>query len=409
MAAAGNGRCLCEVNTAIKWSKLLGSLQATKSGSFEDFTDGTGADNAWVYTLASNKISIIHWLTQSRFLVAGTTSGAFRVGSGSDEGITPTNVNVIPESQQTSASIQPVTDGQVTLYIQRSRRKVRELAFSYQSDQYVTNDVSLLSEHLFRTSTIQDVAFQVDPDPVLWVVMADGTLRGMTYDRQNDVIGWHAHSTDGKFESVAVIPHPDITTEQVWFIVNRTINGATKRYVEFFDRDTGFYGPVNTDCTLVYSGSLATTISGLSHLNGKTVNVVGDGAVYPQQTVSGGQIVISPAASKVEVGLHYESKLEILPPEIQGSGSSLQGRPKAWADVTVRLLDTLGLRLLGEVIPFRKAGQPMDKAPPKFSGLITKSSIGFEQDPSVLIEQIQPLPCAVLSISGTLYGAIPEQ
>src|SRR5262249_10212230 len=158
-------------------------------------------------------------------------------------------------------------------------------------------DMSVLSQHLVYDTTaqyqIQEWAFAEEPFRVICCVRSDGALLGFTYMREHEVFAWHRHSNDGVVESVATIPDPDGAggyIDVVYLIVNRTIGGTTKRYVErMVDRvfatvaDAWF-----VDCGLQYSGAPVTTISALGHLEGKTVAILGDGSVVPSQVVTGG-------------------------------------------------------------------------------------------------------------------------
>lgn len=374
-------------------------------------TDGSVLDtHAVTFTIAANKINVGRWvMSTDRALLVGTLGSEHEVKGDTNKGITPTTVRVTGGSTKGSNKVQPVYVDGATLFVQRSGRKVRELRYSFDDDALRTANITLLAEHLLPSAATSavDMALQNEPDPILWVIRADGVLLGMTYDRAQDVVGWHRHDTDGSFESLAVIPHPDLDRDQVWFVVRRVVNGQTRRYIEYFDdkgNPVAEYEQLNTDSALTYDSTPASTFSGLSHLEGKTVKIVGDGAVYPDAVVTSGQVTLNgPAASKVEIGLGYTSELETLRPEVQlpGGGTS-QGRLKRWAEVVVRLHETLGLLVFGERIPFRSTADPMGSPPPLFSGDRRKTNLGWDRDGRITIEQDQPLPASVMVIAGIL-------
>jgi hypothetical protein len=187
----------------------------------------------------------------------------------------------------------------------------------------------------------------------------------------------------------------------VWAIVRRTINGATRRYVEVFDRQGLSYPTLNTDAALTYDGPPVTTLSGLEHLENMPVQIVADGAVHGPRTVSGGTITLDLPARRVEVGLGYTATGETLRPEVPVAGTS-QTVPRHWSEVVVRLLDTLGLTLAGQPIPFRRVGDPMDAAPPLFTGDKRVSKTGWDTEGRIRFVQDQPLPATILMIAGTL-------
>jgi len=376
------------------------------SGDFENLAVGTQGGDAYEFGIAANKVNNIRWLLPSRVLLVGTKGGEFRVTGGADLPITPTNVDAKSETAYGSNFVNPMRVSSAILFVQRSGRKLRELAFSLDFDSYVAPDLTVLAEHMFpQGKTIEEMDFQQDPDPILWVVRSDGVLCGLSYDRSNDVVGWHRHPTDGAVESVCVIPHPDGDREQVWLIVRRTINGATKRYVEYLDDAGGFYDDLNTDCTLTYSGAPATTFGGLEHLRGKVVQILGDGAYYGEQTVpvtGSAEVVISPAASAVEVGLPYTSTLETLRAEIQSATGSVQGLKKRSSKVTIRVLDSMGYKINGAQQPARRSTDLLG-APPTLSSLdATTTKLGWDTEARTKVEQFLPFPCNILGIFATL-------
>lgn len=387
---------------------------ASVTNDFENMADskidGTVLDtHAIVVTVAATKVNVGRWLLSTdRGLLIGTLGSEHEVRGDANKGLTPTTARVTGGSTKGSSKVPPLYVDGAALFVQRSGLKIRELRYSFDDDALRTRNLALLAEHLLSSAatSVVEMAFQNEPDPVLWVVRADGALLGLTYDRDQDVLGWHQHTTDGAFESIAVIPHPDLDRDQVWFVVRRTVNGTTRRYIEYFD-DKGNpyteYESLNTDSALTYIGPPATVFSGLDHLEGKTVAIVGDGAVYPPAVVMNGSVAISDPASRVEIGLPYVSEIETLRPEVQlpGGGTS-QGRKKRWAEVVVRLYRSLGAVVFGERIPFRAVSDPMGQPPALFSGDKRKSNLGWDRDGKIMVSQDQPLPCTVIMLAGIL-------
>ena len=181
-------------------------IWGSKSGEYENMTTGAGDDDAVEYTIAASKVNAIRWLAAKDVLLFGTIGAEWRLGATSaSEPITPTNVLCRRQSTYGSALVKPVTVGQAILFLQRARRKVRELVYSFEQDTYLAPDMNLLADHMTK-SGIVDMAYQQEPDSILWSVLSNGYLVGMTYQRDQEVVGWHRHITDGKVESVACIP-----------------------------------------------------------------------------------------------------------------------------------------------------------------------------------------------------------
>ena len=378
--------------------------------------------------------------------------------------------------------------------------------------------MTLLSEHITE-GLIKEMAFQQEPDSVVWCVLKNGKFVGMTYRREEDVVAWHEHifggvsgsctvtvtdfanisagtkltftksdgntvtftseasgggspssslgfrpntsndvtadniftainahsdftvanpaanvvtieetqragsgflsvvstdttrlaTTDQSFalaESVAVIPS-ETSEDEVYVIVNRTVNGSTKRFVERLkpiefgsDIQDAFF----IDSGLTYSGSAATTISGLSHLEGENVRILADGATHPDKLVSSGEITLDRAATKAHIGLSYESTLQTMRAEAGGTEGTAQGKTKRIRDLTIRVLNSVGAKVGPssdnlELIPFRDSSMSMDTAVPLFSGdKDIEFPSGYDSDGFIVVKQDQALPLTILSI-----------
>ena len=319
-------------------------------------------------------------------------------------------------SKQRVRAVQPIGVGTSLLYVQRAGRKLLSIDYTVETDNYVSTDLAVLSNRITRTGIV-DMAYQGEPFGVVWCVLANGKLIGFTYDRQQEVTGWHRHPIggDGFVEAVAVIPAPDGTREELWAVVRRTINGATTRYVEYLeapwegadedgtggdDQEDAFY----VDSGLTYDGVSTTSITGLDHLEGETVQILADGATQPDQVVSGGAITLDRAASVVQAGLQAPARLVTMRIEAGSGDGTAQGKTKRVHSATVRFVDTLGGRVGqygGRVddISRRSPSTPMGEPEPIFSGDRDVDFPGdYDTDCRVEIRQDQPYPMTVAAI-----------
>lgn len=192
-------------------------------------------DDACQFTLDANQVNIVRWMVSAGALLIGTAGGEWSLRSGSGStGITPTAVDSRQESTHGSNAVQPAVAGSVTLFVQRGGRRLRELVYSWESDGYETADLSVLAEHMTFNYGITQMAWQQSPHQVLWCVREDGELLALTYMREHKVLAWHRHDLGGSgaVESVACIPQSDGGEDELWLIVNRTIDGSTARYIE---------------------------------------------------------------------------------------------------------------------------------------------------------------------------------
>jgi hypothetical protein len=394
------------------------TLFFSKSGDYENMDENRGGtiadDDAIIYTIASNQVNAIRFLSSTRTLIVGTVGGEFSVsGGGTDDPVTPTNILIKKQSNHGCANIDAIPVGNVTLFLQRAKRKIRELAYNFDVDGYVAPDMTILAEHISE-SGIKSMSYQQEPNQLIWCVREDGRLVCLTYQREQQVVAWHQHIFGGAFstgiavcESIATIPTDD-KEYQSWVIVKRTINGVTRRYVEYlneFDFDQTDNTEFNfLDSQLAYSGSATTTISGLDHLEGQVVSVLANGSTHPNRTVSGGSITLSRSSTKVKVGLPYTSLLQTMRLDAGSQNGTSQAKTKRIFNVSIRLYESIGVEVGPnlsnmEEIPFRSSANPMDQAIPVFTGDKEVEFRGnYETDGFIFVRQTQPLPLTVLSL-----------
>jgi hypothetical protein len=390
----------------------------SRSADYENFDDKYHAtvadDDAIVYTIASNQVNAIRFLTATRTLIIGTAGGEFAAdGGGTGEAITPTNILINKQSNHGAANVDGISLGNATLFLQRAKRKIRELAYNFDVDGYVAPDLTILAEHITE-SGITQMAYQEEPNSIVWCVRTDGQLLGFTYQREQQVTAWHRHIFGGSFgsgnavcESVEVLPTDD-SEYQVWVIIKRTINGVTKRYVEYlhkFDFDETDDTSFNyLDSQLAYDGSATTTISGLDHLEGETVSVLADGSTHPNKVVSSGGITLDRSSTKVKVGLPYVSLLQTMRIDAGANNGTSQSKTKRIYEITARLYESIGIEIGPDLnnmerIPFRSSANLMDSGINVFTGDKEIEFRGnYETDGFIFVRQNQPLPLTVLSL-----------
>jgi hypothetical protein len=358
------------------------------------------AGDSFEHALTGLGVNTIRWLIPSKVLLGGTAASEFTISGDGDTALTPTNPRPKPETSHGSSTVMPVRIGQLVLFIQAQKRKVREITYDFQRDSNIAPDLTRFAEHITAGGGIVDMAYQQEPESILWCVRADGVLLGLTYNQEEKVFGWHRHVTDGLFESVAVIPDPANNRDQLWAVVNRTIGGATKRYVEYLDPDT-----VVADSFVHYQGAPATVITGLDHLEGEAVDVVADGFVVTGHTVASGQITLATAASDVYVGLHYETTVTPQPPDyIDDKGRNNINTQKQWAEAILRLYETglSGVTINGKSVPARSGSDALGSPPALFTGDVATPLLGITRAGTLTIKQTLPLPFTLLAVAGTL-------
>jgi len=394
------------------------TLFFSKSGDYENMNENRGGtiadDDAIIYTIASNQVNAIRFMTATRTLIVGTAGGEFTVsGGGTDVAITPTNILIKKQSNHGAANLDAIAAGNATLFLQRAKRKIRELAYNFDVDGYLAPDMTILSEHITEGGITQ-MAYQQEPNQIVWMTRNDGELIGLTYQREQQVTAWHRQIFGGSFgsgnavcESVAALPTDD-AEYQVWVIVKRTINSVTRRYVEYLN-GFDFTETDNTtfnflDSQLNYNGSATTTITGLDHLEGQTVSILADGSTHPDKTVSSGSITLDRSSTKVKVGLPFTSLLQTMRLDAGAANGTSQAKTKRIYDISLRLYESVGVEVGPDLqnmerIPFRSSADSMDTAIPVFTGDKEIEFRGnYETDGFIFVRQTQPLPLTVLSL-----------
>jgi hypothetical protein len=476
----------------------------------KSLSSAENADNAISRRVTNGKMNAIQFLASAaKKLTIATRGGEFSATS-VGEFVAPLDMAILPVAERGAAHAMPVTVGANIVFLERNKRSIRELGqFASPTTGYleeIPRDIGILAEHILYGGATE-MAYQQDPDSIIWVPRADGTLVGFTREADQKVVGAHRHEIGGTYqtgiavvESVAVIPSPDQDQDQLWLVVKRTVNGATVRHVEFME-DTfrpgltsasateakvralepaffvdsglsldapltitavtranpgvvtaashGFSNgdrvrirdvlgmtelnhvsfkvasvatntfelttladvDVNTSAYTVYSAGgkvreEVTAISGLSHLEGETVQVLADGAAHTDEVVSSGAIALTRNASIVHVGLPFITFGESQRFFGGGAAGGDQGRTMRIQSVVVRLHDTVGIEVgVGpgstdmETILFREGTDNLDESPPLFTGdKHVGVNGGWTTEVTVSFRQTQALPMTVLAV-----------
>lgn len=362
-------------------------------------------DDRIAFRVAAREANTIRHIVPLTQLLLLTSSAEWRVTSVNSDAITPSTISVRPQSYVGSSNVQPVIINNTLIYGAARGGHVRELAYNWQASGFITGDLSLRAPHLFDTFDIVDMAYAKAPQPMVWFVSTSGRLLGLTYVPEQQVGAWHWHDTDGVFESCTVVAEGG--EDALYCVIRRTINGASVRYVErmasrqFTDQADAFF----VDCGATYSGVPADVISGLGHLEGKTVSILADGAVHPQRVVTGGSITLDIEASTVQIGLPIEADLQTLPLAVQlQDGSFGQGRFKNVNKVWLRVYRSSGIFVGPSASELTEAKQRTTEnygAPPALKSeeipiVLTPS---WADSGQIFVRQSDPLPLTVVSMT----------
>lgn len=348
--------------------KVWGSVPGNYASHTPDIFGVQTTDSAMNELVSGADASSIAWLSSAIILLVGTEGGEYGLDSAnySTSPLGPANVEILRQSAWRVRHIRPELVGTTVLYVQRSGRKVFAMDYNFYLNRYDSTDQTKYSYHI-TIGGITGVAYQQEPWSLLWATRADGTLLSYTFNREDQVTAWARHNLggNGKVESIAVIPAPDGLRDELWMIVNRTINGVTCRYVEYMVKQyegpqAGYAGDAQSSAWYLDSavqsvspppgGATTTTVilptnpaTGLPYLVGMTVGIFADGGKQPQQIVPpSGQLTIAGAFTTVTVGLPYQGNLVPVRPEGGADTGTAQGKVKEGSILVLRLVDAQG-------------------------------------------------------------------
>jgi hypothetical protein len=383
------------------------SIWMTRTGTESNLSLSTPSrdTDALNYRIAAREANTIRHIVPLSELVLLTSSSEWTVtaNGSATQAITPSTLSVQPQGYNGASNVVPVTVSNSLLYAFAMGGHVGEMTYNYYAGGYVTQDISLMAPHLFDFLTISDMAYAKAPYPIVWCVSSNGTLLGLTYSPAHKVSAWHHHDTDGAFESVCVVTEG--AESALYAIVNRTVNGRQVRYVERLHTrqvnqltDSFF-----VDCGVQVTGTGITSVVGLNHLEGKTVSILADGAVAPQQVVVNGAVALPQPASVATVGLPITADLQTLPFSFATEGYG-QGRAKNINKVWLRVHNSSGVFVgpsFAKLTQFKqRTTEPYGSPPAMVTGEIEITlTPSWQQDGSVCIRQSDPLPLIVASMT----------
>ncbi len=429
------------------------TLWLSNTGDFENFapdtaigigtgdTDGAGQtivseqildNNSLNLTIDSDTIDRIYWLSEKDRLEIGTSGGPFHLyGSETSRTITPLNFTLAKASAWECADVAPVRVGDVLVYVQLGKRKIRVMTQT-ERGSYIAADLTKTSDH-FQTQVATGLALQKQPHSVVWIVREDGKLVTLSFDDREELYGWsrqviggtHTEATalygnHAKVESIAVIP--EVPDDKVWMIVKRTeTDDSEVRHIEFLenffqeDRDTQRKahfvdsGLRSADSVSDLPGSPITSHS-LGHLKGRNVDILVNGGTSSQKLVdaSSGNITFLATdfagVTRVIAGLPYTSSINSLPAQKGDDGSVFPIGRIRMIRAHLRFSESLAIQVgleddtLEEIL-FRSTNVLTGTPPPLFTGIkditLTWSS---EDEGSLKVLSSGPLPMTLLNL-----------
>lgn len=404
------------------------SVWASVTSDYESFADKIAGvvrdDSAVAVTLASQTVNRIRWLSaDGGGLVVGTAGAEWVLRPATTtKAFGPGNVEARPNSTHGSRDVAPVAIGSATLFVQKAGRKVLEAIYDSGVDRYISNDLTLISNTITKGGIVE-MAFVQEPDDIVWMARTDGGLVGLTYDREQQIAGFHEHELGGTstvggavaaVESVCSIPSPDGNRDDLYMIVKRYISGATVRHIEYMDRSWDIdEGAIEyqyfVDGGATYDGSSTTSITGLYFLRGETLQCLVDGAAHPDVVVSAtGGVTLQTAGSVVQIGYGYNADGAMLPSDFAAQDGSASGKTKKISKLRLWVYrsatfdagpDTSNL----DPIVMRVNDDPTDTATALRTGIFALSwPDGYTLEAPVMVRQSKPMAMAIMALIPTM-------
>lgn len=475
------------------------TIWASRTGDYKDFgkSNPLQDDDRIIYTYAGRQVNEIRHLIDVGNLIALTSGGEYTISGDQNKVLTPASFSFSSQGNSGSSNVPPIAVANIALFIQEKGSAVRDLAYSFDVDGYQGTDLTILANHLFQKRSIIDWSFCIVPYSSAFCIRDDGKLLVMTYLREQQVFAWAPQSSTGRYESTCSISEG--SEDAVYFVVNRTVNGQVKRYIErlssrlFTNEEDAFF----VDCGLSYDGrntssrtmaisggngdwdyrvdytitasggayftgadvgsqlqfpytgtdpvsgepvamelrcdilsvtnsntvviranrnvppvlrNAATTnwqmarqkFSGLSHLEGQTVNILADANVEPQKIVTGGAVTLESPGAVVHIGLPIAAEFETLDININGQETLLD---KKQVIPTVTLVVNASRGIWASTPggawyeypqrEFEFYDDPVDDATGKVE---VKLDSNWDKNGRVKIRQLDPLPLSVLAV-----------
>ena len=331
--------------------KLPYMVWMSRTGDYGNFSvekaSGTVTDDSAVALafVSRKQFKILHLIASTDLIVL--TAGNEWTVSGSDT-VTPSKA--VPKMQTTRgcSTVEPLMIGGRIVFVQGRGSTVRDMAYSYETDSYGGNDLTLLAKHIIENVQIVDSAYKQEPDSTIYFVRSDGTMACLSYIMEQKVYAWSTIETQGKIEAVAAVQEGD--EDIIYLVVQREINGVTVRNIEYLAKNPAKSNNpddyIMLDNAIEYSTaekSSGETEIDAAELAGEKVTVIGDGRMYSGLTVSqDGTVTLPAAVQHAFIGLPYRSVVELPNVEIKTGDGTMQGRKKQISNCILRLSNSLG-------------------------------------------------------------------
>ncbi len=358
------------------------------SGSPEDFTV-TVEDDSSALEFTIQRFGRIEWMLGTKNLIIGTDQGENVIIS---EGpvLTPSDLGVEIQSSYGSNNIQAIQVSEKVFYVTPDGRKVRAMAYNRDENNWVSQDLNFISEHVTIPIATR-TAWGQHPNDLFMMSLGDGNIAVLTYDRTAQTTAWTRYDL-GSFKVLDIDTGRENGVNKFVMVGQRTPGKVdieiTAPANQFLDSYASKFDIAGTN-----------VIDGLDHLEGLQVRPIVDGAVDPLQVVVGGQVTTQRTGKQLYAGVGYTGRIKTLPPD---EGIQIRSWKKRWNKVWAYLLDSKQPLINGFRPPDRTPSTPMDTVEPDQTGHFKTIDLGWDDFGQITIEQDLPVAMYVLAIYGEM-------
>lgn len=322
---------------------VFGSKSGQANYENHDAASPLKDNDALSFAVVSGRVNAVNQLVSLSSLLALTNDAVFNVSGGGGDALTPTQIISRRQIGRGSSRLNPIVVDNVVFFRPSTGNSVRAINYSFETDGFKSDDVSIFSPHFFDGFSIKSWAYAQEPNSLIWAVRNDGKLLCFTWEQEQQVWGWTLCETDGEVDSVCTISENG--EDRLYLTVWRLIGGHRRLYIERMASarwdtiDEACY----VDCGKTYLFDEPTTVlTNLEHLEGRGVIALVNGSVIENLTVTGGQVVLPNPALTATIGLPYTALIETLPVVVPADGTNIAKRQHV-GEIVMRCVNTRGV------------------------------------------------------------------
>jgi len=373
-------------------------IWTSKIGAFYNFEPGKGLDNDALSGPCDSGVGhkIKHLVSMDR-LIAFTDRGAFYQPQGDTKPLTPENFGMVKTTPYGISDAEPQIFDDAVIYVQDGDEVVREFRWNDADDKYLSPAISVVANSLLNSIADMCAVYSNDdgrPEQFVYFVNGDGSITAFHGSRAQEIAAWFPWETNGLVKSVAGFG------DDLFILVQRTINSVTKRYLEKFDR-TLTLDAAETGATITAS----VTHAGFAHLASQEVAVNSGKSDFYHGifTVSaGGVITLEEPDTTITAGLNYTRTIKDLPVDVVLPDGPSFGLMKRTVEVIVQCNDSLEVAFEGQNVALYNVTDDLSVDPSAKTGYYRFKKLGWNRHGQVTLEQATPLKMTILSLVKTV-------